>query len=187
MRAALIFAFLCSAAVADCVITVPPGTTEREISLDPFGVDAIVFCEGSTYWSGRSRSLSLTWDVSAGSLRIEGDGLYFFDDTAAVTGYEVRYTAGIYGYRQNFGGVGRGYDENYVPDTTVMTVDGEVETADITMEWIVNNPAKKHEIIGVLGAFRDVPVVSAIPEPSAFMLLGLVGLVAAAKGWWRRR
>lgn len=201
MRILAFLAVFCSVAVADCVITPGYPGSER----NAFADGNLVVCDVTLQWRDPDQPLdesphifldrgaTLTWEPGIdGSLQIEGVGISFFDDTGAIR--TTRYGGGFYDFSQDFGGIGNGYDIDFEPDPDApLTIDGRSTSGLLQMYWSQSWNDESHTIwansstVGTKIIFGDAVVQTAVPEPSAFILLGSIGLFATGRAWWKSR
>lgn len=63
-----------------------------------------------------------------------------------------------------------------------------IDTGTFVWSWEVPaSPVAGDLPIAVNGAFTERVTLTVVPEPSAFAFLGLLGLVAGGRSWWKRR
>jgi len=205
MRTFVLLVAICGTAMADCVIY-----ADKPDSINhPFNGENIVICELMVSWPNPiqppdadlteflSRPATMTWkpwsDGDAGFLEIKGDGISLYD----ASGFPriTRYGGGFYEYSQEFGGVGFGYDVDFELDPEAATMIDDLSFPGmVTVTWYQNMRDGIHSV-GVIASGNRVrysrsggtSVATAVPEPSAFACLGLIGLIAAANSWRKRR
>ena len=157
---------------ADCVVTSPLNAIPTEFT-----------CDIEIEYDGGTREGLLVW---GSSLEITAPGIYFIDHVAGAGTGEAYYGGGWVGYREVFGN-----DNDDFPDpTTPMMVDGVPALGVIGMERL------EHVDTTILAAGNwdrnGSPVsislrspVSTVPEPSAFLCLAAVGLLAGLRRYFR--
>ncbi len=188
MRRTLILFLMCSGVSADCVVY---ESFEGSAFIDP-SLNEVV-CEGFVdQWTDTPRYVTLTWvpglAETGGYLSIVGDGISFFDETGGIHLWEARQTAGNYITAQTYGGVGYGVDIDFAFDPAApLMVDGVPEPVEFNVVW---QTSLTNQAIGISGIPRSisgsVAIVSPVPEPSSFVMLGLVGLICVGRAYVTR-
>lgn len=162
-----------SSVFADCVVTSPLNAIPTEFT-----------CDIEIEYDGGTREGLLVW---GSSLEITAPGIYFIDHVAGPGTGEAYYGMGLgVGYREVFGNDG----DDFPDPTTPMMVDGEPALGVILMERFEHVDTS----IFADGAWdrNGSPVsislrspVSTVPEPSAFLCLAAVGLLAGFRRYFR--